>query len=244
MSTGDLSAEQATRVHLAACFRLLARFGFSDLAGGHVSARIPGTDDFLLNPYGYLFEDVTASSLIRVGMNGIVADGRQERLNKAAFLLHSTILKSRPDVQAAGHCHTWAITAVSALESGLLPVDQAAIGFWKDLAYSDYNFLETEEELARMMADLGGANTIILRNHGLVALGGAIPEVWYRIYKLNMACEIQLRAQSAAAGKPLVLPPSAVLDDAASRWETPVYAAKGWEALTRRLDAEDSAYKL
>lgn len=237
--------EWALRTQLAACYRLLAKFGFSDLAGGHVSARIPGTDHYLLNPYGFLFEDVTASSIIRVDLDGnFVGGGDRSLLNKAALAVHSIIYRNRPDVLSIGHCHPWAVTAVSALESGLLPVDQAAIGFWNELAYSDYNFLETDEELSRMIAELGGRNVLILRNHGLLALGGAIPDVWYRTYKLSMACEVQLRAQSAAGGRPLRLPSDEVCSDAASRWETPLYAAKAWEALLRRLDAEDQTYKL
>lgn len=245
MSDIDIDVERALRSQLAASARLLARFGFSDLAGGHVSVRIPGSDDYLVNPYGYLFEDVTASSIIRVTSDGQIAgrvDGNYT-LNKAAHSVHSTVYRARPDVNSVGHCHPLAITAVSALESGLLPVDQAAIGFWHDLAYSDYNFLETQAELDRMVEELGSKNMLILRNHGVLALGTSIPEIWYRTYKLNMVCEVQLRAQSAAAGRPLRLPSDEVCSDAASRWDTPLYAAKAWEAVIRRLDAEDQSYK-
>lgn len=245
MAGNNADAEWQLRVDLAACVRLLARFGFSDLAGGHVAARIPDTDDYLVNPYGYLFEDVTASSIIRVSLDGKLVGGHESgSLNKAAHALHSTIFRQRPDVLASGHCHPLAITAVSALDCGLLPVDQAAIGFWNELAFSDYNFLETDEELARMIVDLGQRHALILRNHGVVALGGRIPEVWYRIYKLNMACEVQLRAQAAAAGTPLRVPTPEMCSDAASRWDTPLYAAKAWEALLRHLDKEDRSYNL
>jgi ribulose-5-phosphate 4-epimerase/fuculose-1-phosphate aldolase len=235
------SEEWRLRLDLAACYRLLARFGFSDLAGGHVSLRLPGTGFYLLNPYGYLFEDVTASSLVRVRLDG----GADEdvALNPAGHAIHDAVLRARPDVMAVAHCHPPAITAVSALECGLLPVDQGAIGFWHDLAWSDFSFLETGDELGRMIADLGDKNTMILRNHGVLALGGTVAEAWYRVYKLNLACEVQLRAMASAAGRPLRLPSREVCDDAASRWETPVYAAKAWEALLRRLDAEDQSYK-
>lgn len=235
------SEEWRLRLDLAACYRLLARFGFSDLAGGHVSLRLPEGDAYLLNPYGYLFEDVTASSLVRVRLDG-GAEGGVE-LNPAGHAIHTAVLKARPDVMAVAHCHPPAVTAVSALDCGLLPVDQGAIGFWFDLAWSDFSFLESEAEVGRMIADLGDKNTMILRNHGLLALGGTVAEAWYRVYKLNLACEVQLRAMASAAGRPLRLPSREVCDDAARRWETPVYAAKAWEALLRRLDAEDQSYK-
>lgn len=244
-SENDTKVEDGLRLQLAACARLLARFGFSDLAGGHVSVRVPGADAYLVNPYGYLFEDVTASSIIRVTFDGQVVgrEGEKNILNKAAHAVHSTAYKARPDVNSVGHCHPLAITAVSALESGLLPVDQAAIGFWNDLAYSDYNFLETQDELDRMVDELGTKNMLVLRNHGILALGTAIPEIWYRTYKLNMACEVQLRALAAAGDRPLKLPSDEICSDAASRWDTPFYAAKAWEAVIRRLDAEDQSYK-
>lgn len=245
MSTPSGDNELDLRIQLAKCARLLARFGFSDLAGGHVSIRIPGTEEYLVNPYGYLFEDVTASSILRVTFDGRVIgkEGEQRVLNGAAHAVHTAVYKARPDVHSVGHCHPLAITAVSALDAGLLPVDQAAIGFYNDLAYSDYNFLETDEELARMVEELGSRNVMILRNHGVLTLGGSVQEIWYRTYKLNMACEVQLRALAAAAGRPLKVPPEDVVADAASRWETPLYAAKAWEALTRRIDAEDQSYK-
>ena len=233
-------AEWQTRVQLAACYRLLAHFGFSDLAGAHVSARIPGSGRYLLNPYGYLFEDITASSLLTVDLDSKDTEG----LNPAGHAIHGTVLRARPDVMAVAHCHPPAVIALSALECGLLPVDQAAIGFWGDLSYSQFSFLETAEELGKMVSDLGRNHALILRNHGLLSLGGSIAEAWYRVYKLNMACDVQLRAMAAAAGRPLRLPSHKVCEDAARRWETPVYAAKAWEALMRRLDAEDQSYKL
>jgi ribulose-5-phosphate 4-epimerase/fuculose-1-phosphate aldolase len=224
---------------------LLARFGFSDLAGGHVSARIPGTKYYLLNPYGYLFEDVTASSLVKVDFDGrIVGDCADAALNPAGHAIHGAILRARPDAMAVAHCHPPAVTALSATDCELLPVDQAAIGFYGDLGYSDFSFLETGDELGTMIADLGVKHALILRNHGLLTLGGSIAEAWYRVYKLNIVCDVQLRAMAAAAGRPLRMPSREVCEDAAKRWETPIYAAKAWEALLRRLDAEDQSYKL
>ena len=236
--------EWQTRVQLAACYRLLARFGFSDLAGAHVSARIPGTGRYLLNPYGRLFEDITASSLFTVNLESNAAGEDARGLNPAGHAIHSAVLRARPDVMAIAHCHPPAVIALSALECGLLPVDQAAIGFWGDLGYSDFSLLETAEELGRLVSDLGRNHALILRNHGLLSLGGSIPEAWYRAYKLNMACDVQLRAMAAAAGQPLRLPSRELCEDAARRWETPIYAAKAWEALLRRLDTEDQSYRL
>jgi ribulose-5-phosphate 4-epimerase/fuculose-1-phosphate aldolase len=236
-------AEWDTRVQLAACYRLLARFGFSDLAGAHVSAKIPGTPHYLLNPYGHLFEDVTASSLVVVDLDGKVVGGADQDLNPAGTAIHGAVHRARPDAMAVAHCHPRAVVALSTLDCGLLPVDQAAIGFHGDLGYSDFSFLEAAEELGRLVADLGQRQILILRNHGLLTLGTSIAEAWYRVYKLDMAADIQLRAMAAAPGRALRLPSREVCDDAAGRWETPVYARKAWEALTRHLDAEDPSYK-
>jgi ribulose-5-phosphate 4-epimerase/fuculose-1-phosphate aldolase len=236
--------EWHARLQLAACYRLLARFGFSDLAGAHVSARIPGSERYLLNPYGYLFDDITASSLVALDLDGKAVGEATQSLNPAGHAIHGAVLRARSDVVAVAHCHPPAVIALSALDCGLLPVDQAAIGFLGNLGYSDFSFLETSDELGRLVSELGRKDVLILRNHGLLALGGSIAEAWYRVYKLNMACDVQLRAMAAAAGRPLRVPPPDVCEDAASRWETPIYAAKAWEALMRRLDAEDQSYRL
>jgi ribulose-5-phosphate 4-epimerase/fuculose-1-phosphate aldolase len=236
--------ERQIRVELAACYRLLARFGFSDLAGAHVSAKIPGTPHYLLNAYGYLFEDVTASSLLAVDLDGKVIGEAGLELNPAGTAIHGAVHRARPDAAAVAHCHPRAVIALSALGCELLPVDQAAIGFHGDVGFADFSFLETAEELGRLVAELGGKHALILRNHGVLTLGRSIPEAWYRVYKLDMVCDVQLRAMAAAAGRPLKVPPAAVCDDAAQRWDTPEYARKAWEALTRRLDAEDASYRL
>src|SRR5262245_13612001 len=173
---GAFRVEWDTRVHLAACYRLLARYGFSDLAGAHVSAKIPGTPHYLLNPYGRLFEDVTASSLVVVDLDGKVVGGAEQDLNPAGTAIHGAVHRARPDAMAVAHCHPRAVVALSALDCGLLPVDQAAIGFHGDLGYSDFSFLETAEELERLVADLGQRQTLILRNHGLLTLGTSIAE--------------------------------------------------------------------
>ena len=199
-----LETERALRRDLAACFRLCALFGWDDHIATHMSARLPdGT--FLLNPFGTLFEEVTASSLVRLDMDGNVISPPGHRLNKAAFTIHSAVLGGRPDVQCAIHLHTRDGAAVSSIEDGLLPLTQSALNIYHDVGYHDYEGTANDlEERERLQADLGQKNILMLRNHGTLAAGASVGAAFYRIYNLEFACAAQVRALSM--GRPLRMP--------------------------------------
>lgn len=189
-------AERALRRDLAACFRLCALFGWDDHIATHMSARLPdGT--FLLNPFGSLFEEVTASSLVRVDMDGNVVSPPGHPMNAAAFTIHSAVLGGRPDAQCVIHLHTRDGAAVSAIEDGLLPLTQTALNIYHEVAYHDYEGTANDlAERERLQADLGANNVLILRNHGTLATGASVGAAFYRIYNLEFACAAQVRALS------------------------------------------------
>lgn len=206
------------RRELAACYRLCALFGWDDHIATHISARLPdGT--FLLNPFGLLFEEITASSLMRVDMDGNVLEPEGHPMNPAAFTIHSAVLAGRPDAHCAIHLHTRDGAAVSALEEGLLPLNQTALLIRHDIAMHDFEGVATDlAERERLQADLGDKNLMLLRNHGTLALGPSIGTAFYRIYALEWACTTQVRTLSM--GRPLRLPAQEVQDSMAEemRW--------------------------
>lgn len=204
-------AERQARVELAAAFRLAALFGWDDHVATHMSARLPdGT--FLLNPFGLLFEEITASSLMRMNLDGkVIAQPEGTGLNPAAFAVHSAVLLGRADAQCVIHFHSRDGVAVSALEEGLLPLSQNALMIWNDTAYHDYEgIVSAEEERPRLQRDLGDKHLLILRNHGTLALGRSIASAFSRIYALEWACTTQVN--TLAMGRSLRLPEAAVLD--------------------------------
>ena len=191
------AAEWDMRVDLAACYRLVARYGMTDLVYNHITARIPGPEHhILINPYGMLYEEITASSLIKVDLAGNVVakpDGLDYSVNAAGYIIHSAVHEAREDVVCVIHTHTRAGTAVSALAEGLLPLSQTAMRFHGHLAYHDYEgpaFNRGEKE--RLVRDLGHRNAMILHNHGLLACGPSIPQAFNLIYWLESACRIQV----------------------------------------------------
>lgn len=206
--------EWGLRRNLAACFRLCALFGWDDHIATHMSARLPdGT--FLLNPFGSLFEEVTASSLVRVDMDGNVISPPGHRMNKAAFTIHSAVLGGRPDAQCVIHLHTRDGAAVSAIEDGLLPLTQTALNIYQDVAYHDYEGTANDlDERERLQADIGDRNILILRNHGTLAAGSSVGAAFYRIYNLEFACAAQVRALSM--GRALRMPSQEVQDEMAA----------------------------
>jgi ribulose-5-phosphate 4-epimerase/fuculose-1-phosphate aldolase len=217
MATAAIDAKQDDetvwniRCELAAAFRLAAHFGWADNIATHMSARLPdGT--FLLNTFGQLFEEVTASSLMRMDMEGNVLeipDGFS--LNPAAYAVHSAVLEGRPDANCAIHCHSLDGVAVSTLKEGLLPLSQSATIVCFDTAYHDYEgVVSPGEEKARMQADLGDKHCMILRNHGTLALGGSVGAAFFRIYALETACTMQMRTLSM--GRELNLIDEAVIE--------------------------------
>ena len=191
--------EWKIRVDLAAAYRLVAYFGWDDLIFTHLSARIPGPEHhFLLNPYNLMFEEVTASSLVKVGMEGRPVGETPFNTNAAGFTIHSAVHMARPDAGAVIHLHTPHGQAVSAHGEGLLPITQTAMLVRADVAYHDYEGLAVDlDERERIVADLGDKGSMLLRNHGTLALGETVGEAFLKIYFLERACEAQILALSA-----------------------------------------------
>ncbi len=241
------AAEWQTRVDLAACYRLIALYGWDDLTFTHISAKVPGTEDFLINPYGMMFHEITASSLIKVDLAGKKLMESQYEINPAGYTVHSAVHEVRPDANCVLHTHTPAGVAVAAQKCGLLPLSQQSLFVLSSLAYHDYEgvFLR-EDEKPRLQADLGDKHFYILRNHGLVTAGGSIADTFLMMFIFQRACEIQVMAHSG--GGELVHIPQAVLDGAtqmmAGVMRTPVGmgGALPWPALLRKLDAQMPGY--
>ena len=259
--------EWETRVDLAACYRLVALYGMTDLVYNHITARVPETEDHvLINPYGMLYDEITASSLIKIDLEGntVLQPDHDYSVNAAGYVIHSAVHSARHDAHCVIHTHTRAGTAVSALADGLMPLSQTAMRFAGHIAYHDYEgpaFNRGERE--RLVADLGTKNAMILRNHGLLACGPSIPQAFNVIYWLEQACKIQIDV--LACGRPLHVPARDVVEgtsDALSGTEITLHnedstnphvkdgAQKGqsgyglleWPALRRRLDRLDPSY--
>ena len=230
--------EWETRVELAACYRLVDLFGMCDLHLNHISARVPGShEQFLINPFGMMYEEITASSLIKV--------------NLAGYVIHSAIHAARPDVGCVLHTHTNAGMAVSVLKCGLLPLTQTAMR-WSRIAYHDFEGVVVDlDEQKRLVANLGDSDVMILRNHGLLSVGGTIAQAFNNIYRLERACQTQLMAM--ACNSEITMPPQDVIARAnAQLTVSPSPDASGkrrphgsleWPALKRMLDRRDPSYK-
>ena len=193
-------AEWALRVQLAAAYRVADHLGWSELIYTHISARVPGPEHhFLINPYGLRFDEVTASSLVKVTADGESVGPQAYKANKAGFIIHSAIHMAREDAQCVWHMHTLAGMAVSAQEEGLLPTHMYSHNFWNRLSYHDFEGPSMRlDERARLVQSFGSKNqALMLRNHGLLTVGRTIPEAFIRFWRLNRACEIQLAAQAA-----------------------------------------------
>lgn len=203
------STEQRLREELAACYRLIAHFRMSDLIFTHISVRLPGPEHHLLiNPYGLMFDEITASNLVKIDLDGRAVEPSAYPVNPAGFVIHSAIHCARDDAQCVLHTHTKAGCAVAALKCGLLPVNQISMEFYGRVAYHDYEGVALDlGEQKRLVHDLGDNSVMILRNHGLLAVGETVGQAFLRMYYLEKACEIQLAAQ--ACGE-VLLPPAAV----------------------------------
>jgi ribulose-5-phosphate 4-epimerase/fuculose-1-phosphate aldolase len=193
--------EWKVRVDLAAAYRLVAHYGWDDLIFTHLSARVPGPDHhFLLNPYQLMFEEVTASSLVKVDMSGNPVEPTPFITNAAGFTIHSALHMAREDAQAVIHLHTPNGQAVSAHADGLLPLTQTAMLVRDEIAYHDYEGVALDlDERERLIADIGDKSAMILRNHGTLAIGETVGEAFIKIYFLERACEAQIKALSAGA---------------------------------------------
>ncbi|MCZ3388961.1 MAG: class II aldolase/adducin family protein [Actinomycetia bacterium] len=249
-STSTGSDEQQLRRDLAAVYRLVAHFRMTDLIFTHISLRIPGPEHhFLINPYGLLFEEITASSLVRVDLDGRPVDAPEARVNPAGFVIHSAIHRAREDALCVLHTHSRAGCAVAALEEGLLPVNQMSLEFYNRVSYHDYEGIALNlDEQKRLAADLGDTNALILRNHGLLTVGSTAAQAFLRMFYLDKSCEIQIAA--AAAGR-LRLPAAEVCEYTARQYEGTVIGDYGdpeamglaWSALLRLLERVAPGYQ-
>lgn len=244
----QVSAEEwAIRVDLAAAYRAVALYGWDDLIFTHLSARVPGPEHhFLINPYHLMFEEIRASTLVKIDREGKPV-GPPAMVNAAGFVIHSAIHMAREDARAVLHLHTPYGQAVSAMEEGLLPHTQTAMIASHDLAYHDYEGIATDmEERERLVADLGDKRAMILRNHGTLALGETVGEAFLRIYFLERACEAQVHMLAAGRDR-LVAPPQGTPQKVAAQTPAPVTRAGAdllaWPALLRKLDRIDPSFR-
>jgi ribulose-5-phosphate 4-epimerase/fuculose-1-phosphate aldolase len=238
--------EWRARVDLAACYRLVALHGWDDLIFTHISMRVPGPEHhFLINPYGLLFEEITASSLVKVDLDGVVVLESPYPVNPAGFVIHSAIHVAREDACCVLHLHTPQGQAVSAQSHGLLPITQTAMMLTDDVAYHDYEGIATDlEERERLVADLGTKGSMILRNHGTLTVGRDVPEAFLRMYFLERACEAQVLA--LGGGAPINEAPAGTPEKTAAiaRQAFDLVAHRlAWPALLRRIDRVDPSYK-
>ena len=243
---GKVSKEEwALRVDLAAAYRMIANYGWDDLIFTHLSVRIPGPEHhFLLNPYNLMFEEVTASSLIKVDVNGNPVEPTPFITNPAGFTIHSAVHMAREDAQAVMHLHTPHGQAVSAQGDGLMPLTQAAMLVREDLAYHDYEGIAVDlDERERIVSDLGSKNLMLLRNHGTLAVGETVGEAFIRIYTLERACQAQVMALSA--GDNVNNPPQGAPEVAAQQGQVGLKLAGNllaWPALKRKAYRLDPSF--
>ena len=241
------AAEWALRVQLAAAYRVADHLGWSELIYTHISMRVPGPEHhFLINPYGLRFDEVTASSLVKIDADGNPVAESRYTANKAGFIIHSAIHMARPDAQCVWHMHTLAGMAVSAQEEGLLPTHMYSHNFWNRLSYHDFEGPSMRlDERERLVRSFGSKNqALILRNHGLLTVGRTIPEAFIRFWRLNRAAEIQLAAQSAK----LRLPPPDVCEASYAMGEEFLtdQASLGqleFDSILRKIESNDASYK-
>jgi ribulose-5-phosphate 4-epimerase/fuculose-1-phosphate aldolase len=246
---GKVSPEEwAVRVDLAAAYRLVSRYGWEDLVFTHISARVPGTEDqFLINPYGVFFDEITASSLVKIGLDGKKIDASPFDVNAAGFIIHSAIHAARHDARCVLHTHTVNGVAVSAQRAGLLPISQHSIFVLTSLGYHDFEGPALhDDEKPRLVADLGEHSALILRNHGLLTVGESVADAFVTMYYLEASCAIQVRAQSG--GSELISVPKEVIEAgyASAAKEQRKRGGRGnlvWPGLLRRLDRADSSYR-
>ena len=239
------AAENQARIDLAACYRLTALYGWDDLVFTHISIRVPGEPHhFLINPYGLMFDEITASGLLKVDHDGNkVADSAYDA-NPAGFNIHSAIHEARQDVNCVIHIHTTQGVAVSAQECGLLPLSQQSIFPLASMSYHDYEgVVLNAEERPRLVRDLGDAAFMILRNHGLLVCASTVPDAFLMMYTLQKACEVQIQAQ---AGGKLITVPQKIIDGARMMAKTNLLDLGGmlaWPGLLRKLDRIDRSFR-
>ena len=238
--------EWQARVDLAAAYRLVAHYGWDDLIFTHISARVPGPEHhFLINPYGMMFEEIKASSLVKVDLDGLIVSDTSYIINPAGFTIHSAVHAAREDALCVMHLHTDYGIAVSAQKDGLQPLSQQSLFSLASLAYHDYEGVALNDaEKPRLVHDLGAKNNLILRNHGLLTIGKSVAEAFLSMYILERACKIQILAQSGGA-ELLAIPDRTVSVVAAQLSVVTVGQGAGlaWPGLLRKLDRIDSSYQ-
>ena len=244
--------EWQARIDLAACYRLVDLYGMSDMMANHISSHVPGEPGaFLINAYGMMYEEITASSLVKVNLAGDIlakpdfsAWGVDYGINRAGYVIHSAIHEARPEVACVIHTHSWASMAVSALECGLLPITQTAMRFLK-IGYHDYQGVVLDDaEKASLITDLGQGEALILRNHGALVVGRTIGEAFNWMHRIELSCHSQLAAM--ACNSPLVKPSQPVLEATWNNYQRGTrrpYGLMEWPALLRKLDRLDPTYK-
>ena len=238
--------EWEVRVNLAACYRLMAEYGMVEMIANHISARVPGTENaFLINPYGMLYEEVTASSLIKIDLEGnVLFNATNYGVNQAGYVIHSAIHGARHDVDCVIHTHTLAGMSVSAHKQGLLPLAQSAMRF-AEIAYHDYEGPALRlDERARLVQSLGSREALILRNHGLLTTGPSIPECFNNHYRLERACQLQVMTLSC--NTEIQLPPDEVVQSTYDSYSQQngrrKWGVLEWPSLLRKLDRKDPSY--
>ena len=238
--------EWEARVNLAACYRLMAEYGMIEMVANHISVRVPGThNEFLINPYGMLYEEMTASSMIKVDIDGnVLFNASEYDVNRAGYVIHSAVHGALPDVDCVIHTHTLAGMAVSAMDKGIMPIAQSSMRF-TEIAYHDYEGPALNlDERARLVADLGDREAMVLRNHGLLTVGTSIPECFNSMFRLERACQLQVMALSCNAE--IRLPPDEVVRLTQHSYQPTTRRRWGlmeWPALLRKLDRIDPSFR-
>lgn len=240
-------AERQTRIELAACYRLAAHYRMTDLIYTHITARVPGEEGhFLINPYGWRWEEITASSLVKIDVDGNNVGQRDARVNPAGFTIHSAIHRASHDAAWVMHTHTRAGVAVSSLEEGLLPLNQIALQFYGRISYHDYEGIALDlDERERIVASLGDNPALVLRNHGLLTTGATAAEMFNNMFYLERACDIQVA--TLGMGQSLAPVPDALGKHVAQQYIQTTQddgdLLLEWAAHLRTLDALDTSYK-
>lgn len=238
--------EYAARVDLAAAYRLFAALGWHELIYNHITVKIPGTEHFLINPFGLMYREVTASNLVKVDIEGHIIDDSIYPINPAGFVVHAAVHRVRHDLGCVIHTHTTAGLAVACQRDGLLPISFPAMFYTDRMAYHDFEGITIDEaECGRLAASLGDRYAMILRNHGLLACGRTIGDAFAEIYHLQRACEVQIAAQSA--GAPLLFPDQSIGLKAAAQHDGLARTGSQnqvlWQAMVRWMDDVDPSYR-
>lgn len=241
-----IDTEGDVRLHLAAVYRLLAHFGMDDLIFTHASARVPGEDAFLINPFGLFFNEVSPASLVKLDFDGNVVGSGRHAANAAGFVIHGAILRARPDVNCVIHTHTRAGVAISCLADGILPMNQFAIEFHERIGYHDYEGIAFNmDEGERLDRDIKDKIALVLRNHGLLTVGATIPAAFYFTYYLEQTARVQMDVLST--GRTITMPDAATIGTTMQQYTSardPAAAGhRMWPALLRLLDMNYSNWR-